>query len=139
MDAIRKYVGIGTVEGVVEIDDTYFRKNFRDKHTENSVFKRPRKLYKLGVKQDTSKVKISKKRKRCLSNEKISVMFAIDRSDNLITEEISRGNVGYETIFNLFVNRKDSETITCVDFAKGFTKFARTSEIDVVQLEKDKK
>lgn len=139
MDAIRKYVGTGTVEGVVEIDDTYFRENFKGKHTENSVFKIPRKDYKRGIKQATTKAKDKKlKRKRSLSNEKISVMCAIDRSGNLIIEPIAKGNVGYAAIFILFDNRIDSESIACVDSTKGFTKFARTSEIEVVQLEKDK-
>ena len=140
MDAIRKYIGTGTVEGVVEIDDTYFRENFKGKHTGNSVFKMPRKAYKRGVKQDTTKAKDKKeKRKRGLSKEKISVMCAIDRSGNLIIEPIGRGNVGYDAIFNLFDNIIDSESIACVDSAKGFTKFARISEIEVVQLEKDKR
>lgn len=140
LDAIRKYIGTGSVEGVVEIDDTYFRENFKGWHTENSEFKMPRKAYHRSVKQDSTKAKTKKeKRKRGLSNEQISVMCAIDRSSNLIIEPIARGNVGYDAIFNLFDNRIDKEAIACVDSAKGFTKFARMSKIDVIQLEKDKR
>lgn len=43
MDAIKEYIGIGHVDGVVEIDDTFIRASYKGRHTENSVFKMPRK------------------------------------------------------------------------------------------------
>ena len=140
MDAIRKYIGIGTVEGIVEIDDTYFRENFKGWHTENSEFKMPRKAYHRGVKQDSTKEQSkTEKRKRGLSSDQISVMCAIDRIGNMIIEPISKGNVGFEAISKLFDNRIDQEAIVCTDITKSFTKFANTADVEVIQLPKDKR
>ena len=62
MDAIKEYIGIGHVDGVVEIDDTFIRTSYKGRHTENSVFKMPKKTYKRGVKTDPNKPKEEKKR-----------------------------------------------------------------------------
>ncbi|MBU3107019.1 hypothetical protein [Clostridium gasigenes] len=50
LDGIKKFPGYGSVEGIVECDDTFFRESFKGGHSENSVFKIPRKAYKRGVK-----------------------------------------------------------------------------------------
>lgn len=140
MNAIRKYIGVCSVEGIVEIDDTYFRENFKGWHAENSTFKMPRTAYKRGVKQDTTKEKPkTEKRKRGLSADQISVMCAIDRIGNIIIEPISKGNVGFEAISKLFDNRIDQEAIVCTDVSKSFTKFANTADVEVIQLSKGKR
>lgn len=62
-------------------------------YTENSVFQMPRKVYKRGVKPDTTNPN-REKRKRGLSKKQISVMYTIDRSGNIIAEPIVRGMIG---------------------------------------------
>lgn len=138
LDALKKYLGEGSVGGIIEMDDTFFRESFKGRHSENSAFKMPRKAYKRGVKQDTSNPK-KEKRKRGLSKEQISVMCAIDRSGNIIAEPIGRGMVGSEAIENLFMNRIDEDAIACVDGARGFKKFAQNSNLELVQLKKGKR
>ena len=56
------------MEGIVECDDTVFRENFKGKHTENSVFKMPRKSYKSGGESDPN-VPSKEKKNSGLSKE----------------------------------------------------------------------
>ena len=52
MDAVKQYIGIGHLDGIVEIEDTFVRASYKGRHTENSVFKMSRKAYKKGGKQN---------------------------------------------------------------------------------------
>lgn len=103
LDGIKKFLGDGSVEGIVECDDTFFRESFKGRHTENSVFKMPRKSYKREVKPDPN-VPAKEKKKRDLSKEQISVMVALDRSENIISEPIGR----------LFEHKIDDNAITFI-------------------------
>lgn len=138
IDAIKKFIGVGSVEGVVEIDDTFFRESFKGKHTVNSVFKMPRKAYKRGVKADPNH-KALVKRKRGLSSKQIAVMCAIDRAGNIIAEPIGKGRVKGEAIENLFSNRIAEDSIVCVDSCRSFIKFAQNSNINLQQIKRGKR
>ncbi|MGL4762255.1 MAG: IS1595 family transposase [Sarcina sp.] len=138
LDGIKKFLGDGDVEGIVECDDTFFRENFKGKHTENSIFQMPRKSYKRGVKSDPN-VTAKEKKKRGLSKDQITVMVALDRSGNIISEPIGRGKISASAIGRLFKNKIDNNAIACTDSCKSFKKFARESDLELVQLPKGKK
>ena len=138
MDAIKEYIAVGHVDGVVEIDDTFIRASYKGRHTENSVFKMPRKPYKRGVKTDPNKPK-EEKRKRGLSKDQIGIMCAIDRNGNIIAEPISRGMASAEAIENLFKDRMGEDTIACVDSCRSFIKFAKNTGIELQRIKSGKK
>ena len=46
MDAVKQYIGIVHVDGVVEIEDTFVGASYKGYHTENLVFKMSGKDYK---------------------------------------------------------------------------------------------
>jgi hypothetical protein len=43
-------MGTGTVEGAIEVDETFFRESFKDDHKKSTTFKMPRKTHKRGLK-----------------------------------------------------------------------------------------
>ncbi|MGL5243747.1 MAG: IS1595 family transposase [Sarcina sp.] len=138
LDGIKKFLGNGSVGGIVECDDTFFRESFKGHHTENSVFKMPRKGYKRGVKSDPN-VPVKEKKKRGLSKDQISVMCAIDRSGNIISEPIGRGKINALAIAKLFEDKIEEDSIACTDSCRSFKKFAKNSNLQLVQLPKGKK
>lgn len=54
LDAVRAYMGIGAVGGVIEVDETFFRKSFKGNHIKASSFVMPRKPYHRGIKWPNS-------------------------------------------------------------------------------------
>lgn len=98
----------------------------------------PRKAYKRGVKPDPN-VTAKEKKKRGLSKDQISVMVALDRCGNIISEPVGRGKISAAAIGRLFKNKIDSESIACTDSCRSFKKFAKESNLDLVQLPKGKK
>lgn len=50
LDAIRAYIGIGHVSGVVEAHETFFRISYKGNHSKSSTFTMPCKPYKRGTK-----------------------------------------------------------------------------------------
>lgn len=79
------------------------------------------------------------KKKRGLSKEQISVMVVLDCSRNIISEPVGRGKISDAAIRRLFENKIDSEAIACTDSCRSFKKFARESNLELVQLPKGKK
>lgn len=63
MDGVQKFLGTGSVERIVECDNTFFANPFKGEHAENSVFKMPRNAYTRGVKFDPN-VPVKEKKKR---------------------------------------------------------------------------
>ena len=54
LDAIRVYMGIGSVGGVIEVDEAFFRESFKGNHKKSTTFTMPRKAHKRGVKGSNS-------------------------------------------------------------------------------------
>ena len=50
LDAIRAFVGVGNVGGVIEVDEAFFSESVKGNHMKSTTFKMPRKSHKRGVK-----------------------------------------------------------------------------------------
>jgi len=48
LDAIRVYMGIGNVGGVIEVDEAFFRESFKRNHKKSTTFIMPREPHKRG-------------------------------------------------------------------------------------------
>ncbi len=83
-------MGVGSVGGVVEVDELFFRESFMENHKKSKVLKMPRTSRKRGLKgKNSSKVK----RKRGISSELVCVVCAKDRVGNIITELTCKGRM----------------------------------------------
>ncbi|MBZ9607190.1 IS1595 family transposase [Clostridium estertheticum] len=50
LDAIRVYMGIGNVGGVIEVDEAFFRESFKGNHKKSTTFTMPREPHRRGIK-----------------------------------------------------------------------------------------
>ena len=113
LDAIRVYMGIGKVGGVIEVDVAFFRESFKSNHKKSTTFIMPREPHMRGPKGSRSNK--DEKRKSGISSQQVCVLCAIDRVGNIITELICKGRIKHTDLERLFTGRIDGESILCTD------------------------
>jgi transposase-like protein len=146
LDAIRAFMGVGNVGGVIEIDETFFRESFKGNHKRSKTFTMPRKAHKRGLENSwASKHEKEKqeqdtkdKRKRGISSDQVTVMCAMDRMGNIIPELICNGRMRHTDLERLFKGRIEDESILCTDSHKSFIRFARNLNLELQQIESGK-
>lgn len=136
LDAIRVYMGTGIVEGVIEVDEAFFRESFKGDHKKSTTFTMPRKARKRGIKGSFSSK--DEKRKRGISKEQVCVICAMDRTGNLITELICKGRMKHTDLERLFRDRIEDNSILCTDSHKSYIKFAQNLGIELQQIKRGK-
>lgn len=114
LDAIRLFLGTGTLEGVVEMDETFFAESFKGGH-QKSGFEIPRKSRKRGKEVTT----------RGISKDQVCVATAIERNGNIVMELICNGRVKSADLKRLFEGRIEDESILCTDSHKSYIGFAK--------------
>lgn len=123
LDALRLYLGMGHLEGVVEMDETFYAESFKGNHRK-SGFILPRKSLKCG----------KEVKKRGISSEQMCVATAIDRNGNLVLELLCKGRMTTDDLMRLFENRLDKETILCTDSHKSYMSFASKMGVEHKQI-----
>jgi transposase-like protein len=131
LDALRTYMDVGNVGGVVEVDESFFRESFKGNHSKSSNFKMPRKPNKRGGVR-SNKVE---KRKRGISNDQVCVLTALDRTGNIIIELICKGRMKHTDLERLFEGRVSKHSIFCADSHKSYIKFAENFGIELKRIE----
>ncbi len=120
LDAIRMFLGVGHVEGIVEADETFFRESFKGNHSKNSNFKMPRESHKRGTPAS----------KRGISNEQVCVATAVDRQGDIIAELICRGRITHNDLNRLYAERINDNSILCTDSHKSYIRFANNLHLE---------
>lgn len=138
LDAIRTYMHVGSVGGVIEVDETFFRESFKGNHSRSSTFAMPRKSRKRGAKGSWSSKNNKEKRKRGISDEQVCVMCAVDRMGNIISEPICKGRMKHSDLERLFDGKIDDDSILCTDSHKSFISFAKNMGIELQQIPRGK-
>ena len=92
IDAIRKFIGYGSLEGVIELDETYFALSYKGNHSKSSNFTMPRESRKRGKEINT----------RGISKEFACVLCGVDRLGNIYTGLICDGRPNYTDINRLY-------------------------------------
>lgn len=134
LDAIRLFMGIGSVGGVIEVDEVFFRESFKGNHKRNPNFKMGRQSFKRGVKGSQS----GEGRKRGISQNQVCVVSAIDRTGNIIIELACKGRIRHADLERLFNNRIDDDSILCADSHRSYIKFANNLGIELHQIKSGK-
>lgn len=119
LDAIRMFMGIGDVDGVIEMDETFVAESFKGNH-KKSGFIMPRPSRKRG----------KQIKKRGISNEQVCVATAIDRNGNLIMEMVCKGRVSNSDFKRLYDGRINEGAIICTDSHKSYIQFAKDFKLD---------
>lgn len=119
LDCIREFMGIGDVDGVVEMDETFIPLSYKGNH-KKSGFVMPRPSRKRG----------KQIKKRGISNEQVCIATAIDRNGNIILEPICTGRISHYDLESLYKGRIDNNSIICTDSHKSYIQFAKNLSLD---------
>lgn len=135
LDALRAYIGVSHVEGVVEVDELFFRESFKGNHKKSKVFTMPRSSRSRGLKGKNSS---KEKRKRGISDQLVCVVCAKDRIGNIITELTCKGRISHKDLERLFNNRIEDNAIMCTDSLGSYRTFAAKNNVELVQVKNGK-
>lgn len=126
LDCIRAYIGIGHVEGIVELDGTTVAESFKGNH-KKSGFIIPREPRKRGIEIHTEGI----------GDAYVSIASAIDRHGNLILEAVCKGNLNHTDLKKLFTNHIDTHSIICSDSHKPYIQFAKDFSLEHKQIQRE--
>lgn len=127
LDAIRLFIGIGSVKGIVEADELFLTESFKGNHKNSKSFKLPRTARKRGEKTENKDV----------SREHICVATAIDRQGNIIMELLCKGQMTYKELQRLYTGRIEDNSILCIDSDKRNTSFATDVSLEYKPIKRD--
>ncbi len=108
LEAIKKYMGLGSVEGIVEAHETFFRISFKGNHKKSKKFSKPGESHKRGEKST----------KRGISKEKVCVACAVDRTGNIIMDLIRLGRMSHKQLESFYGGHVGENSIFCTDSHK---------------------
>jgi hypothetical protein len=124
LNCISTFLGIGSVDGVIEADEVFFAESF--KGTKPS--KMPRKPRKRG----------KQVKKRGISKEQVCVATAMDRQGNLIIELLCKGRMTHKELGKLYNGRIGENSILCTDSHKSYMQFAIDMNLDHKKIKRGK-
>jgi hypothetical protein len=107
------FMGIGSVDGIVEMDETFIAESFKGNHRK-SGFYMPRPARKRG----------GEVKKRGISSEQVCVATAIDRNGDLIMEMVCKGRVSHINLERLYNGHINEDSIICTDSHKSYIQFS---------------
>ncbi|WBW97504.1 IS1595 family transposase [Oceanirhabdus sp. W0125-5] len=129
LEGIKKFLGVGHVDGVVESDETFVLESYKGNHSKSKHFKMPRKAYRRGGRAS----------KRGISNEQICISCSIDRGGNIISEVICRGRVKSDDLKKLYDNRIQKDSIFCTDSHKSYIRFAADLNLNHIRIKRGRR
>lgn len=123
MDAVRNFMSIGNVSGVVEMDETFLAESFKGNHKKSGFImgRPPRKRGK-------------QVKKRGISKEQVCIATAIDRNKNIVMEMVCKGRVSNKDLERLYTNHLGKDSIVCTDSHRSYIKFSKDFSLEHVQI-----
>lgn len=116
LNCISEFLGVGSVDGVVEADEVFFAYSY--KGTKPANMPRP------------SRKRGKQVKKRGISKEQVCVGTALDRQGNIIIELLCTGRVTANELERLYENRIGEHSILCTDSHKSYIQFATDMELE---------
>jgi len=128
LDAVRTSLGVGNLEGIVEMDETFFAESFKGNHRKSKTFIMPRKSRKRG-----KEVKL-----RGISHEQVCVTSAIDRNENIVLECACMGRIRAVDLKRAYNDKINSQSIICSDSHKSYIQFTKDFALEHVRIKTGK-
>jgi transposase-like protein len=123
LDALQNMANDVQLDGIVEADETFFDASYKGNHR-NGSFTLPRKAHKRGHSTHT----------RGISNEKVCVPCAVNRSGLSIAKITNTGKVSIKALHNAFDGRFRENAILVTDQERSYVQLADTNGITLVQI-----
>lgn len=124
LNCISEFLGVGSVDGVVEADEVFFAYSY--KGTKHINMPRP------------SRKRGKQVKKRGISKEQVCVGTALDRQGNLIIELLCTGKMTSDELKKLYSNRIGEDSILCTDSHKSYIQFAEDMELEHKRIKRGK-
>lgn len=124
LDALSDIAESIGLDGIVEMDETFFAVSYKGNHSKNPGFSMPREPHKRGKQIKT----------RGLSREQVCVPCAANRSGVSVAKASNLGRVSARDIHGIFDGRIDEDATLITDRMNAYSKFAKDNELDIVQL-----
>ena len=124
IDAIRNFIGYGSLEGVIELDETYFDISYKSNHSKSSNFTMPRESRKRGKEINT----------RGISNEFDCVLCGEDRLGNIYTGLVCDVRPKYTDIDRALSEVIQDNSILCTDKHGSYIPFATQHNFELHQI-----
>lgn len=124
LDALQNMAEGVELDGIIEMDETFFPVSYKGNHSKNTDFELPREVHKRG----------KETKKRGLSKEQVCVPCAVNRNGLSIAKASNLGRVSSKDIHSVFDGRIDEDSTLVTDKMNAYVKFAEKSELDLVQL-----
>jgi transposase-like protein len=125
LDAIRTYMGIGDIAGIIEMDETFVAESFKG-NQKKSGFTIPPKSRKRGKEVN----------KRGISKEQVCIATTIDRNNNIIMEMVCKGRIRSKDLERLYGEHLDEGSIICTDSHKSYIHFSKNQNIEHIQIKR---
>lgn len=116
LNCISEFLGVGSVDGVVEADEVFFAYSY--KGTKPANMPRP------------SRKRGKQVKRRGISKEQVCVGTALDREGNIIIELLCTGRVTVNELKQLYSNRIGEHSILCTDSHKSYIQFATDMKLE---------
>ena len=127
LDGLQQLAEQTKLDGIIEADETFFRLSFKGNH-KKSTFKMPRESRKRG----------GSAHKRGLSIEQVCVPCAIDRKGHSYGKIASLGRVATKNLHSVYDGKICPESTLCTDKMNSYVRFARSKNIQLIQLKSGK-
>ena len=128
LDAIRPYIGMGHLEGVVEMDETYLAESFKGNHVK-SGFIMPRPSRKRG----------GEVKKRGISSEQVCVLTGLDRQGNIYAELVCKGRMKSSDLSRALEGHIEVSSILCTDSHQSYIQFVEEFGLEHKRIESGKR
>lgn len=124
LDAVRKAFEDARLEGIVEMDETFFSVSYKGNHKNSKSFKMPREPHMRG----------GQVHKRGLSRDQACVPCAVDRNGMCVSKVSNLGRASTKDIHSVFDGKIDSDSTVVTDKMNSYVRFAHSNDIDLVQV-----
>lgn len=124
LDALRSMVSTMQLAGIVEADETFFSVSYKGNHNHSKTFSMPRKAHRRG----------NDVHKRGLSNEKVCVPCAVNRTGHSISMVSNLARIRIDGLQAVFGNHIKAGTVLVTDKASAYKKFANSNGLELHQL-----
>ncbi len=124
LDALQKMADDVKLDGIVEMDETFFSISYKGNHKKSKAFTMPRESRKRGGEVHT----------RGLSHEKVCVPCAVNRKGMSVARVSNLGKVSTQNLHVMFDGRVDKDATIVTDKEKSYVRFADANELKLVRL-----
>ena len=112
-----------TMNGIVEVDDTFFSVSYKGNHKKSTRFVMPRKAFKRGSDN------------KSMSGRKACVFCVVERKGNVYAEVLGIGSASEKMLDYALKSRLLNDTIVVADKAHSIKKYFSNTEIELIQTQ----